>query len=153
MLSKTIKRLRAKPEPTRRLIALTISLGFTAIVFVMWGVSFIPYASGELNKASLRDAFPQLDKAANNSAQNAVEENSDSNSRQSGALINSDSSNGTVGQYSDGTSAFIGSPLEPVYDDYNAGGPSDSSNSANSANSDGQSANAQATTTNKALIQ
>lgn len=144
MLSKTLKKLRAKPEPTRRLIALTISLGFTAIVLVMWGVSFIPYASSELNKASLREAFPQLNKSAgdlsNDNAQNTNADNANPEIKDSGYDQNT---------YNNEASAFVGSSLEPVYDEYTS---TSASNNA-TTNSDGQSANAQATTTNKVLIQ
>lgn len=151
MLSKTLKKLRAKPEPTRRLIALTISLGFTALVFVMWGVSFIPYASSELNKASLRDAFPQLDKSANDSNGENTQDTTKNGLDQSADIINFNSP--AQNSYSDGTSAFIGSSLEPVYDEYNSISTTDSASNSNAINSDGQSANAQATTSSKVLIQ
>jgi cytoskeletal protein RodZ len=135
MLSKTLKKLRAKPESTRRLIALSVSLGITAIVFVAWGVSFVPYAMSTLNTASVKDAFPDLKNAANgtiaNDGERAVEINDTNTDRNTVTTNNGYNANAQ----NDGVPAFVDSSLVPVYDDYNT------------------SVDAQATTTDKALIQ
>ncbi len=59
MFFKIIQKLRNKPEGAKRLIALSTSVGITAIIAVFWSMSYIPYASGVLNgnTASVQDAL------------------------------------------------------------------------------------------------